>query len=114
MPIDNLTWHARVVMVYALKPLLKSKSSTKNFSELFSLTFILRIILFCLNNVHLFFNCILIKNATMYLQLLTKLPKIIKIAIFFLFFLRNLLFCCGDFQVNPGPKNSSLTFCHWN
>ena len=35
MPVDNATWHARVVMVYALKPLLKSKSSIKNFSEFF-------------------------------------------------------------------------------
>ena len=114
MPIDNLTWHARVGMVYALKPLLKSKSSTKNFSELFSLTFILRTILLYLNNVHLFFNCILIKNATTYLRLLTELPKMTKIAILLLFSLRNLLFCCGNFQVNSGPKSSSLTFCHWN
>ena len=21
---------------------------------------------------------------------------------------------CGDIEVNPGPKYSSLTFCHWN
>ena len=92
MPIDSVTWHARVGMFYALKPLLKSKSSTRNFSELFSLTFILRIILLHLNNVHLFFNCILIKNTTTYLRLLTKLPKMTKIAIFLLFCLRNFFF----------------------
>ena len=112
MPIDNVTWHARVGMFNALKPLLKSKSSTRNLSELFSLTFILRIILLHLNNVHLFFNCILIKNTITYLRLLTKLPKMTKIAI--LFCLRNLLFCCGDIEANPGPEYSSLTFCHWN
>ena len=42
MPTDNVTWYARVGMFYALKPLLKSKSRTKDFQELFSLTFILR------------------------------------------------------------------------
>ena len=92
MPIDYVTWHARVGMFYALKPLLKSKSSTRNFSELFSLTFISRIILLHLNNVHLFFNCILIKNTTIYLRLLPKLPRITKSAIFLIFCLRNLLF----------------------
>ena len=56
MPIDNATWHARVGMFYALKPLLKNKSSTRNFSELFSLTFILRIILLHFNDAYLFFQ----------------------------------------------------------
>ena len=114
MPIDNITWHARVGMFYALKPLLESKSSTKNFSESFSLTFILHIILLHLNEVDLFFNCVLLKNTTTYLCLLTKLPKMTKIAIFLLFCLRNLLFRCGDVEANPCPKYSSLTFCHWN
>ena len=85
MPIDNVTWHARVGMFYALKPLLKSKSSTRNFSELFSLTFILRMILLHLNDVHLFLNCILIKNTTTYLRLLTKLPKMTKTLYFHYF-----------------------------
>ena len=101
-------------MFYALKPLLKSKSSTRNFSELFSLAFILCIISLHLNNVDFFFNCILIKNTTAYLCLLTKLPKMTKIAIFLLFCLRNLLFRCGDIEANPVPKYSSSTFCHWN
>ena len=25
-----------------------------------------------------------------------------------------MLYCCGDVEINPGPKRSSLTFCHWN
>ena len=112
MPIYNVTWHARVGMFYALKLLLKSKSSTRNFSELLSLTFILRMILLHLNDVHLFLNCILIKNTTTYLRLLTKLPKMTKIAIFLIFCLRNLFFPYGDIEANHGPKYSSLTFCH--
>ena len=33
---------------------------------------------------------------------------------FLLFFIQNLLSCCDDIEENPGPKYSSLTFCHWN
>ena len=79
MPIDNVS---RVCMFYTLKPLLKSKSSTRNLLELFPLTSILPIILLHLNDVHFFFNCMLIKNTTTYLRLFTKLPKMTKIAIF--------------------------------
>ena len=61
-----------------------------------------------------FFNCNVIKNTKTYLRLLTKLPKMTKIAIFLLFCLRNLLFRCGDLEANPCPKYSSLTFCYWN
>ena len=89
------------LVFYALKALL-------------TLTFILRIVLLHLNDAYLFFNCILIRNTTTYLQLLTKLPKMKKIAIFLLFSLRNLLFRCGDIEANRGPKYLSLTFCHWN
>ena len=104
---------ARVGMFYALKPLLKSKSSTSNFSAFFSLTFNLRIILFHLNNVP-FFNCILTKNTTTYLGLLTKLSKMTKMAIFLFLCLPNLLFRRSNIKKNPGPKYSTLTFCHWN
>ena len=114
MPIDNVTWHARVAMFYALNPLLKSKPSTRNFSEFFSLTFVFRVILRHLDNVHLFFNCKLTKNTTTYLRLLTKLPKMTKIAILLFLCLPNLIFRCDNIDENPGPKFSSLTFCHWN
>ena len=40
--------------------------------------------------------------------------KIADITVFLLFFIQNLLSCCGDIVENPGPKYSSLTFCHWN
>ena len=86
MPIDNVTWQASVGLIYALKPSLKSKSS-RNFSELSSFTFFLGIILLHLNDVHLLFKCILIKSIKISLPLLTKLPKMTKIAIFLLFYL---------------------------
>ena len=40
--------------------------------------------------------------------------KIADITVFLLFFIQNLLSCCGDIEENPGPKYSSLDFCHWN
>ena len=54
------------------------------------------------------------KKSTFYLRLLKNLPKIVKVIIFLLLCLPNLLFCCGDIEKNPGPKYSSLKFCHWN
>ena len=46
--------------------------------------------------------------------MLTKLPKIAKITLFLGLCIPSLLFRCGDIEKNPGPKYSSLTFCHWN
>ena len=34
--------------------------------------------------------------------------------IYFLLYIKILLYFCGDTEINPGPKRSSLTFCHWN
>ena len=34
--------------------------------------------------------------------------------ILYLPYMKALLNCCGDIQINPGPKQSSLTFWHWN
>ena len=84
MSIDNVTWHARVDMFYALKPLIKTKSSTTNFSEFFLLKLFFGITLLHRNNIHLFSSCIQIKKTKTkyYLQLLTKLSKMAKIAMF--------------------------------
>ena len=38
----------------------------------------------------------------------------VKVIILLSFCLPNLLLCCGDIEKNPGPKYSSLKFCHWN
>ena len=40
--------------------------------------------------------------------------KIADLTAFLLFFIQNLLSCCGDIEKNPGSKYSSPTFCHWN
>ena len=114
MPIDNTTWHARIGMFCILKPLLKSKSNIRKFLAYFTLIFILHIILFYFKSVCSFFSCIAIKKSTSYLRLLKKLPKMVKVIILLSLCLPNLLLCCGDIEKNPGPKYSSLKFCHWN
>ena len=38
----------------------------------------------------------------------------VKTTIFLSLCISNLLMQCGNIKVNPGPKYSSLTFCHWN
>ena len=96
------------------KPLLKSKSNTRKFSAYFTLIFILHIFLFYFNSVFSFFSCIAIKKSTSYIRLLKKLPKMVKVIILLSLCLPNLLLCCGDIEKNPGPKYSSLKFCHWN
>ena len=37
-----------------------------------------------------------------------------RITIFLILCLPNLFFRCCDIEANPGPKYTSLTFCHWN
>ena len=94
MPIDNVTWHARIGIFCILKPLLKSKSNIIVCSVHFALIFILDIIFFYFKSAFSIF--------------------IVKVIIFLLLCLPNLLFCCGDIEKNSGPKYSSLKFCHWN
>ena len=108
--IDNATWHARVGSFYALKPLLQHKSKTRKVpfsiqTLYYSIVALSYIIKSNLNNVHYVLNCMVTKN----MGLITKLPNI------FLFIcIINLLCHSGDIETNPGPKYSSLTFCHWN
>ena len=114
MLIDNVTWHARIGMFCILKPLLKSKSNIRICSVHFALIFILDIIFFYFKSAFSIFSCTAMKKSTFYLRLLKNLLKIVKVIIFLLLCLPNLLFCCGDIEKNPGPKYSSLKFCHWN
>ena len=77
-------------------------------------------------SLYLFLTFILIKQVNNLYQVSSRLIKIIPasfrlrflkiadITVFLLFFIQNLLSCCGDIVENPGPKYSSLTFCHWN
>ena len=119
MPID-VTWHARVGIFYTLKSLPKIKLSPRKFPVLtnptsFSLTFFFNVIILHLTYVqHVPDHVLTKKSAKSYLCSITKLSKMVKTTIFLSLCISNLLMQCGDIEVNPGPKYSSLTFCHWN
>ena len=115
MPIDNLTWQARVGTFNSSKPLLKTKVTNRGM-----LQFLLHDTVYSL---YLFLAFILITQVkNLYSRLIKNIPasfhlrflKIADITVFLLFFIQNLLSCCGNIEENPGPKYSSLTFCHWN
>ena len=118
MLIDNLTWQARVGIFNSSKPLLKTKIKNRGM-----LQFLLHHTAYSLN---LFLTFILITQVNNFYQVSSHLIKIIAasfslcflktadIAVFLWFFIQNLLSCCGDIEENPGPKYSSLTFCHLN
>ena len=111
MPIDNVIWHARVGVFYSLKTLITKIPNTRklHYSHI-SLLFLFYFVTIDLYKFHSVVNCIM----TSYLRMLTKLPKIAKITLFLGLCIPSLLFRCGDIEKNPGPKYSSLTFCHWN
>ena len=47
-----------------------------------------------------------------YLYSIIKLPKITKVIVFLFLCITNFLSQCGNIEANPGPRFSSLTFCH--
>ena len=71
-------------------------------------TFILNII------YHVFNRSLSNKSLNIYSSLIAKISKKTKITIFLFLCTLNLLIQCGDIEANPGPKYSSLQFCHWN
>ena len=117
MPIDHLTWQARVGVFNSSKPLFKTKMKNRGM-----LQFLLHHTVYSL---YLFLTFILIKQVNKLYQVFSRLIKIIPVSfrlhflkiadttVFLLFSIQNLLSCCGDIEENLGPKYSSLTFCHW-
>ena len=45
---------------------------------------------------------------------ITKHLEVRNVEMLYLLYMKALLNCCGDMEINPGTKQSSLTFCHWN
>ena len=118
MPIDNLTWQARVATFNSSKPLFRTKIINRGMLQFF--------LHHTVYSLYLFLAFILttqVKNLyQVYSRLIENIPasfclrflKIADITVFLLFFIQNLLSCSRDNEENPGPKYSSLTFCHWN
>ena len=45
---------------------------------------------------------------------LTNVFQVLNVEILVLLNIKILLYCRGDIEINPGPKQSSFPFCHWN
>ena len=45
---------------------------------------------------------------------LTNVLQVVDVEILFLLYIKILLYCFGDIEINPLPKQSSKTFSHWN
>ena len=71
----------------------------------------LKIFLFFINYIYAKLNRLSLYSA---FCLLTDVLQVVDIEICFLPCIKILLYCCGDIEINPGSKQSSLTFCHWN
>ena len=111
MPIDNLTWQARMDIFNNSKPWFKTQIKNRGM-----LQFLLHHTVYSL---YLFLTFILITQVNNFYQVSSRLIKIIPasfrlrflkivdITVFLLFFIQNLLSCCGDIEENPGPKYSS-------
>ena len=118
MSIDSLTWQARVGTLNSSKPFFKTKIKNSGMLQF--------LLYHTLYSLYLFLTFILITQVNDLYQVSSRLIKIIPasfclrflkiadITVFLLFFIQNLLSCCGDIEENPGPKYSSLIFCHWS
>ena len=71
----------------------------------------LKIFLFFINYIYARLNHLSLYSA---FCLLTNILQLVDIEICFLPFIKILLYCCDCIEINPGSKQSSLTFCHWN
>ena len=70
---------------------------------------------FSLDQVLLFIEiCVSLLFPNFELSFHLHFLKIADSTVLLLFFIQNLLSCCGDIEENLGLKYSSLTFCHWN
>ena len=105
MLIDGVLWRARVGIFNAFKFQTQVKSNMKN-----PLLF-LKIFLFFIN--YIYARLIYLISFSTF-RFLTNILQLVDVEILFLLYIKILLYCCGDIEINPGPKRSSLTFCHWN
>ena len=101
------------------KTLLKTKSKINEILSflLHHTTYFLLIILAYFVTTQLYhfpcvFGCIIQKITISQNLYLFKLANFLLFS--GVFFFQNLLSQCGDIEKNPGPKYSSLRFCHWN
>ena len=114
MSIDNLTWHAMVGVFNAFTIKSKRKLSGDKPSLLLSTLVVLLkyTIAKQLNLAHYLITCFTSKTIKNYknhftLLFITKTSKLTNVLVLFAFYGNIFLLCCGDIEINPGPKFSS-------
>ena len=102
MPIDNLTWQARVSIFNSSEPLFKTKIKNREMLQC--------LLHHTVYSLYLFLTFVLIKQVNNLSQVSSRLIKIIPasfrlrflkiadITVFLLFFIQNLLSWCGDIE----------------
>ena len=105
MPIHGVLWRTRVGIFNGFKSQTQVKSNMKN-----PLLF-LKIFLFFIN--YIYARLIYLISFSTF-PFLTNILQLVDVEILFLLCFKILLNFCGDMEINPGPKQWSLTFCHWN
>ena len=105
MPIDNVLWCTRVGHFNAFK----SRTQEKRFLKiiLFLIYFIFSRLIHCIS-----FSTFKYISSTF--RSITNHLEVGNVEILYLLYMKALLICCGDIEINPGPNQSSSTFCHWN
>ena len=106
MPIDNVSWSARIgiynIYIYQIQRSSKLKDPF----------LVLKVLMLFINDI---FVKLIYNTCYSTLRFLTiLLLKVLDVEILFLLDIKLLLYCCGDIEINPCPQKSSLTFCHWN
>ena len=98
-------WRARVGIFNAFEFQTQVKSNMKN-----PLLF-LKIFLLFIN--YIYATLIYLISFSKF-RFLTNILQLLDVEILFLLYIKILLYFCGDIEINPGPKRSSLTFCPRN
>ena len=111
MPIDNVLWSARVGHFNAFK------SGTQANSEMRYYLSFLKIILVLI--YFIFTRLIYYISSSTFHYISSTLRSITNhlegnVEMLYLLYMKALLNSCDGIEINAGPKQSSLTFDHWN
>ena len=112
MSIDNVLWRARVGHFNEFKSRMQENSEKRY--PLSSLKIIPFLIYFIFSRLIHFISFSTFHYISSTFRSITNHLEAGNVEMFYLLYLKGLLNCCGDIEINPGPKQQSLTFRHWN
>ena len=112
MPIENVLWRARVGRFNAFKSRMQENSEMRYpLSFLMIIAFLIYLIFSRLIHCVSFSTFHYISST---FRSITNHLEAGNVEMLYLLYIKALLNCCGYIEINPSPKQSPLTFCHWN